>query len=136
MLSVCGCVSAGVFALLQVYAFLQYLKDRLTRQEFQTLFFLGVSLAAGMVFLTVIYLTYTGEAEKSNTAYVFSVHSSPATNTSSDPTNYSPSRYGKISGLVMVTFFPYPAPVCCESHLLHFPSFNSLSLITPVPATA
>uniref|UniRef100_A0A8C9XSQ2 Dolichyl-diphosphooligosaccharide--protein glycosyltransferase subunit STT3B n=1 Tax=Sander lucioperca TaxID=283035 RepID=A0A8C9XSQ2_SANLU len=39
--------AAGVFALLQAYAFLQYLKDRLTRQEFQTLFFLGVSLAAG-----------------------------------------------------------------------------------------
>lgn len=50
----------GVFALLQAYAFLQYLKHRLTRQEFQTLFFLGVSLAAGVVFLTVIYLTYTG----------------------------------------------------------------------------
>lgn len=54
------CISAGVFVLLQVYAFLQYLKDRLTRQEFQTLFFLGVSLAAGVVFLSVIYLTYTG----------------------------------------------------------------------------
>uniref|UniRef100_A0AAY4E9Q9 Dolichyl-diphosphooligosaccharide--protein glycosyltransferase subunit STT3B n=1 Tax=Denticeps clupeoides TaxID=299321 RepID=A0AAY4E9Q9_9TELE len=53
--------AAGVFALLQAYAFLQYLKDRLTRQEFQTLFFLGVSLAAGVVFFTVIYLTYTGE---------------------------------------------------------------------------
>lgn len=53
-------VLSGVFALLQAYAFLQYLKDRLTRQEFQTLFFLGVSLAAGIVFLTVIYLTYTG----------------------------------------------------------------------------
>uniref|UniRef100_A0A6Q2XN84 Dolichyl-diphosphooligosaccharide--protein glycosyltransferase subunit STT3B n=1 Tax=Esox lucius TaxID=8010 RepID=A0A6Q2XN84_ESOLU len=51
--------AAGVFALLQAYAFLQYLKDRLTKQEFQTLFFLGVSLAAGAVFLTVIYLTYT-----------------------------------------------------------------------------
>uniref|UniRef100_A0A3Q1FBQ6 dolichyl-diphosphooligosaccharide--protein glycotransferase n=1 Tax=Acanthochromis polyacanthus TaxID=80966 RepID=A0A3Q1FBQ6_9TELE len=51
--------AAGVFALLQAYAFLQYLKDRLTRQEFQTLFFLGVSLAACIVFLTVIYLTYT-----------------------------------------------------------------------------
>lgn len=46
--------------LLQVYAFLQYLKDRLTRQEFQTLFFLGVSVAAAVVFLSVIYLTYTG----------------------------------------------------------------------------
>uniref|UniRef100_A0A8K9XTM9 Dolichyl-diphosphooligosaccharide--protein glycosyltransferase subunit STT3B n=1 Tax=Oncorhynchus mykiss TaxID=8022 RepID=A0A8K9XTM9_ONCMY len=54
--------AAGVFALLQAYAFLQYLKDRLTRQEFQTLFFLGVSLAAGAVFLTVIYLTYTGRS--------------------------------------------------------------------------
>uniref|UniRef100_A0A8C8II74 Dolichyl-diphosphooligosaccharide--protein glycosyltransferase subunit STT3B n=1 Tax=Oncorhynchus tshawytscha TaxID=74940 RepID=A0A8C8II74_ONCTS len=53
--------AAGVFALLQAYALLQYLKDRLTKQEFQTLFFLGVSLAAGVVFLTVIYLTYTGE---------------------------------------------------------------------------
>ncbi|RXM27566.1 Dolichyl-diphosphooligosaccharide--protein glycosyltransferase subunit STT3B [Acipenser ruthenus] len=52
--------AAGVFALLQAYAFLQYLKDRLTKQEFQTLFFLGVSLAAGVVFLSVIYLTYTG----------------------------------------------------------------------------
>ena len=54
------CVSAGVFVLLQVYAFLQYLKDRLTKQEFQTMFFLGVSLAAGVVFFCVIYLTYTG----------------------------------------------------------------------------
>ncbi|XP_036188730.1 dolichyl-diphosphooligosaccharide--protein glycosyltransferase subunit STT3B isoform X3 [Myotis myotis] len=52
--------AAGVFALLQAYAFLQYLRDRLTKQEFQTLFFLGVSVAAGAVFLSVIYLTYTG----------------------------------------------------------------------------
>lgn len=54
-------LSIGVFALLQAYAFLQYLRDRLTKQEFQTLFFLGVSLAAGTVFLSVIYLTYTGK---------------------------------------------------------------------------
>lgn len=54
-------VFAGVFVLIQVYAFLQYLKDKLTRQEFQTLFFLGVALAAGVVFLSVIYLTYTGQ---------------------------------------------------------------------------
>lgn len=58
-MSACAFFS-GVFALLQAYAFLQYLKDRLTRQEFQTLFFLGISLAACIVFLTVIYLTYTG----------------------------------------------------------------------------
>uniref|UniRef100_A0A8C3LNX4 Dolichyl-diphosphooligosaccharide--protein glycosyltransferase subunit STT3B n=1 Tax=Chrysolophus pictus TaxID=9089 RepID=A0A8C3LNX4_CHRPC len=30
--------AAGVFALLQAYAFLQYLRDRLTKQEFQTLY--------------------------------------------------------------------------------------------------
>lgn len=99
MLSVCGCVclSAGVFALLQAYAFLQYLKDRLTRQEFQTLFFLGVSLAAGAVFLTVIYLTYTGETAKYNTAYVLSsVHSSCPANKSSDYTTHSSSRYRQI----------------------------------------
>lgn len=54
-------LAIGVFALLQAYAFLQYLRDRLTKQEFQTLFFLGVSLAAGTVFLSVIYLTYTGK---------------------------------------------------------------------------
>lgn len=62
-----------MFALLQAYAFLQYLKDRLTRQEFQTLFFLGVSLAAGAVFLTVIYLTYTGELGCKNTCYSVAV---------------------------------------------------------------
>lgn len=60
---------AGVFALLQAYAFLQYLKDRLTRQEFQTLFFLGVSMAAGAVFLTVIYLTYTGECKRTTAGF-------------------------------------------------------------------
>lgn len=57
------CMFAGVFVLLQVYAFLQYLKDRLTQQEFQTLFFLGVSVAAGVVLLSVVYLTYTGRFE-------------------------------------------------------------------------
>ncbi|KAK9395370.1 dolichyl-diphosphooligosaccharide-protein glycosyltransferase subunit STT3B-like [Crotalus adamanteus] len=52
--------AAGVFALLQAYAFLQYLRDKLTKQEFQVLFFLGISLAAAIVFLSVIYLTYSG----------------------------------------------------------------------------
>ncbi|KPP62836.1 dolichyl-diphosphooligosaccharide--protein glycosyltransferase subunit STT3B-like [Scleropages formosus] len=65
--------AAGVFALLQAYAFLQYLKDRLTKQEFQTLFFLGVSLAAGVVFLTVIYLTYTGKYAKIHIPIIASV---------------------------------------------------------------
>uniref|UniRef100_A0A8C0LMQ0 Dolichyl-diphosphooligosaccharide--protein glycosyltransferase subunit STT3B n=1 Tax=Canis lupus dingo TaxID=286419 RepID=A0A8C0LMQ0_CANLU len=65
--------AAGVFALLQAYAFLQYLRDRLTKQEFQTLFFLGVSLAAGAVFLSVIYLTYTGKYAKIHIPIIASV---------------------------------------------------------------
>uniref|UniRef100_A0AAR2KB80 dolichyl-diphosphooligosaccharide--protein glycotransferase n=1 Tax=Pygocentrus nattereri TaxID=42514 RepID=A0AAR2KB80_PYGNA len=52
--------AAGVFALLQAYAFLQYLKDKLTRQERQSLFYLGVSIAALAVFLSVIYLSFIG----------------------------------------------------------------------------
>lgn len=63
-MSLIPCLFAGVFVLLQVYAFLQYLKNRLTRHEFQTLFFLGVSVAAGVVFLSVIYLTYTGQFDR------------------------------------------------------------------------
>uniref|UniRef100_A0A674MAW4 Dolichyl-diphosphooligosaccharide--protein glycosyltransferase subunit STT3B n=1 Tax=Takifugu rubripes TaxID=31033 RepID=A0A674MAW4_TAKRU len=65
--------AAGVFVLLQVYAFLQYLKNRLTRHEFQTLFFLGVSVAAGVVFLSVIYLTYTGRYAKIHIPIIASV---------------------------------------------------------------
>uniref|UniRef100_A0A8C4WY65 dolichyl-diphosphooligosaccharide--protein glycotransferase n=1 Tax=Eptatretus burgeri TaxID=7764 RepID=A0A8C4WY65_EPTBU len=52
--------AAGVFALLQAYAFLQYLRDCLTRQEFKTIFFVGVLAMATLVFLAVIYFTYTG----------------------------------------------------------------------------
>ena len=55
-------VCVGVFALLQAYAFLQYVKDKLTRQERQSLFYLGVSAAALAVFLTVIYLSCIGES--------------------------------------------------------------------------
>ncbi|KAL7858801.1 hypothetical protein AOLI_G00189030 [Acnodon oligacanthus] len=55
----------AIFALqftyyLWAYAFLQYLKDKLTRQERQSLFYLGVSVAALVVFLTVIYLSCIG----------------------------------------------------------------------------
>lgn len=123
MLSVC--VSAGVFALLQAYAFLQYLKDRLTRQEFQTLFFLGVSLAAGVVFLTVIYLTYTGEAAKYNSSYIIFVQASLAANKSSDLTTLS--RYRKISRLVIVT--PPSRPACmCLVRVICFASLASTAL--------
>ena len=55
------CVFAGVFVLLQAYALLQYLRDRLTRQERQALFYMGVGSAGLVVFLTVIYLSCIGE---------------------------------------------------------------------------
>uniref|UniRef100_A0AAY4BYH2 Dolichyl-diphosphooligosaccharide--protein glycosyltransferase subunit STT3B n=1 Tax=Denticeps clupeoides TaxID=299321 RepID=A0AAY4BYH2_9TELE len=65
--------AAGVFALLQAYAFLQYLRDRLTRQERQALFYLGVSSAALLVFLTVIYLSCIGDYAKIHIPIIASV---------------------------------------------------------------
>lgn len=52
--------AAGTFVLLQAYAFLKYVQDYLTKQEFRSLFFFGVTGAAGAVFLAVVFLTYTG----------------------------------------------------------------------------
>lgn len=52
--------AAGTFVLLQAYAFLKYVQDYLTKQEFRSLFFFGVTGAAGTVFLGVVFLTYTG----------------------------------------------------------------------------
>jgi len=52
--------SAGVFALLQAVALSNYLKNFLTRSEFKYFFFLASSIAAGLVFLTVVGLTWAG----------------------------------------------------------------------------
>jgi dolichyl-diphosphooligosaccharide--protein glycosyltransferase len=52
--------SAGVFALLQAIALLKYLQNFLTKSEFRTFFFFAATTAAGVVFLTVVGLTWAG----------------------------------------------------------------------------
>lgn len=52
--------AAGVFALLQGYAFLKYLRDKLSKKEFFYLFNIAIIGIAGAVFLGVVGLTYAG----------------------------------------------------------------------------
>ena len=49
-----------MFALLQAVAALKYLQKFLTKSEFKMFFFLAASVAAGLVFLTVVGLTWLG----------------------------------------------------------------------------
>lgn len=50
----------GVFALMMAVAALKYLQSVLSKAEFKYLFTVGVTMAAGVVFLTVVILTYSG----------------------------------------------------------------------------
>lgn len=50
----------GVFALLIAVATLKYLQTVLSKSEFKSLFIFGGLISAGIVFLTVIILTYAG----------------------------------------------------------------------------
>uniref|UniRef100_A0A8C1R2A4 Dolichyl-diphosphooligosaccharide--protein glycosyltransferase subunit STT3B n=1 Tax=Cyprinus carpio TaxID=7962 RepID=A0A8C1R2A4_CYPCA len=52
--------AAGVFVLVQLYSFLQFLRDRLTRQDKQTLFSVCVCVAALLLFVCVVYLSCIG----------------------------------------------------------------------------
>uniref|UniRef100_T1J0C4 dolichyl-diphosphooligosaccharide--protein glycotransferase n=1 Tax=Strigamia maritima TaxID=126957 RepID=T1J0C4_STRMM len=52
--------SAGVFVLIQVVGMLKYLQSFLTKAEFKTVFWLGLIIASGVVFLAVVALTYAG----------------------------------------------------------------------------
>lgn len=52
--------SAGVFLLLNAYAFLKYLQNFMSRSDFKMLFFGSISAIAGLVFLGVVLLTYAG----------------------------------------------------------------------------
>jgi hypothetical protein len=52
--------AAGTFALLQAYAFLSYLRSKLSRTQFKQFFIFAVTLVAGIVFAGVIVLTYAG----------------------------------------------------------------------------
>lgn len=53
--------STGVFALLNAYALLKYMQSLLTKKEFQYLFYVSVVVAAGVVFVAVVGLTWAGE---------------------------------------------------------------------------
>ena len=53
-------LSLGVFALINAYAFLDYVKGLVTKREFNLLFYSLILVAAGIVFLSVILLTWTG----------------------------------------------------------------------------
>ncbi|GLV42191.1 Catalytic subunit 3B of the oligosaccharyltransferase complex [Carabus blaptoides fortunei] len=52
--------ASGVFALMMAVATLKYLQSVLSKAEFKYLFTVGVTMAAGVVFLTVVILTYSG----------------------------------------------------------------------------
>uniref|UniRef100_A0A061QHW1 dolichyl-diphosphooligosaccharide--protein glycotransferase n=1 Tax=Cupiennius salei TaxID=6928 RepID=A0A061QHW1_CUPSA len=52
--------SAGVFILVNAYAFLKYLQSFMSKSEIKTLFIFGVIGIGGLVFLGVVVLTYTG----------------------------------------------------------------------------
>lgn len=52
--------SAGVFVLIQAYAFLKYLQTKLSKAQFKIYLMAGSVLVAGVVFLTVIVLTQLG----------------------------------------------------------------------------
>jgi dolichyl-diphosphooligosaccharide--protein glycosyltransferase len=52
--------AAGTFALIQAYAFLVYLRSKLSKTQFKQFFILSVGLVAGLVFVSVVGLTYGG----------------------------------------------------------------------------
>jgi dolichyl-diphosphooligosaccharide--protein glycosyltransferase len=52
--------AAGTFALIQAYAFLNYLKTKLSKTQFRQFFIFAVVLVAGLVFASVVVLTYAG----------------------------------------------------------------------------
>lgn len=52
--------AAGVFALLNAYAALRYIQSHLTKAEFRYFFIISIVGAAGLVFLTVVGLTWAG----------------------------------------------------------------------------
>lgn len=52
--------AAGTFALLQAYAFLNYLKAKMSKTQFRQFFVVAVGAAAAIVFAAVIVLTYAG----------------------------------------------------------------------------
>lgn len=58
---VCFSVISGVFALLNAYSVLKYVQSFLTKAEFKFFFIVSVGLAAGVIFLAVVGLTWAGK---------------------------------------------------------------------------
>ncbi len=52
--------AAGTFALLQAYAFLNYLRAKMSKAQFKQFFIVAVATAAAVVFAGVVALTYAG----------------------------------------------------------------------------
>ncbi len=52
--------AAGTFALLQAYAFLNYLRAKMSKAQFKQFFIFAVATAAAVVFAGVVALTYAG----------------------------------------------------------------------------
>ncbi|XP_068757359.1 dolichyl-diphosphooligosaccharide--protein glycosyltransferase subunit STT3B-like isoform X1 [Montipora capricornis] len=52
--------AAGTFALLQAYAFLVYLRGKVSWSDFKNIFVFAVVSVAGVVFIAVVLLTYAG----------------------------------------------------------------------------
>ena len=53
-------VFLGTFALLQAYAFLVYVRSKVSWTDFKNIFVFAVVAVAGLVFVAVIFLTYAG----------------------------------------------------------------------------
>ena len=52
---------AGVFALLQAYSALLFVRSYMTKAEFRSFFLLAVGGAAAFIFFAVVALTWAGE---------------------------------------------------------------------------
>ncbi|PFX24227.1 Dolichyl-diphosphooligosaccharide--protein glycosyltransferase subunit STT3B [Stylophora pistillata] len=53
-------IAIGTFALLQAYAFLVYIRSKVSWTDFKNIFVFAVAAVAGLVFIAVIFLTYAG----------------------------------------------------------------------------
>lgn len=52
--------SAGVFLLIQAYAFLKYVQSFLSKAQLKAFFLTAIASIAGLVFMGVVFLTYAG----------------------------------------------------------------------------
>ena len=67
-------VLAGVFALINAYAFIKYIQNFLTKAEFRHFFIAAVTAAAAVVFVAVVGLTWAGVYEHKNDRVLRKLH--------------------------------------------------------------